>query len=67
MGVATRRISSAQGFNRVLNTPRPVCILFFFRALPRLRAGLRLLRAGRLEASLDSQPGTGLCKYAEAP
>ena len=34
MGVATRRISSAQGFNRVLNTPRPVFILFFSEHCP---------------------------------
>ncbi len=67
MGVATRRISSAQGFNRVLNTPRPVFILFFFRALPRLRAGMPLIRTDRVEASLDSQPVTRLRPYAEAP
>lgn len=66
MGVATRRISSAQGFNRVLNTPRPVFILFF-RALPRLRAGMPLIRTDRMEASLDSQPVTRLRPYAEAP
>jgi len=34
MGVAPRRISSAQGFNRVLNTPRPVFILFFSEHCP---------------------------------
>ncbi|OPB02950.1 hypothetical protein BFW89_14825 [Pseudomonas synxantha] len=34
MGVATRRISSAKEFNRVLNTPRPVFILFVSEHCP---------------------------------
>lgn len=34
MGVATRRISSAKEFGWVLNTPRPVFILFFSEKCP---------------------------------
>ncbi len=34
MGIATRRISSAEEFKRVLNTPRPVFLLFFSEYCP---------------------------------